>query len=138
MADPLVIHDDVALFLTTWYRAALAARPEPVCQGVSVDVAETDAARQLIITDLGGPDTSIVTAERDVNLSILAGTKENPKDANDLARIVHGLRTQIPAAAPGNPIAAVLASSGPFPVPESQPKARRLITVTFSVVVPQL
>ncbi|WP_022886361.1 hypothetical protein [Glaciibacter superstes] len=133
MADPLVIHADLDLFLVGWYRRALAARPEAVCRNVVVDIRESNAARQLIVRADGGVDTSIISAERDVGLSILAGTVENPKDANDLANIVHALRTQIPAVEPGNPVTAVLRSSGPLPVPESQEKARRYITLTLAV-----
>jgi hypothetical protein len=136
--DPLVAHDDLELFLVGWYRQALTARPETVCRGVVVDNKEptgtTFPAKLLVIRNDGGPDTSILTAERDVGLSVLAGTKENPKDANDLARIVHALRNQIPAVEPGNPVSAVLASNGPFPVAEAQPRARRYITLTLSVV----
>jgi len=138
VADPLVIQADLELFLTQWYRTALAARPEAVCRDVEVvnrepGPGEDFPERLLVIRDDGGPDTSVISAERDVGLSVLAGTKENPKDANDLARIVHALRTQIPAVAAGNPVAAVLASNGPFPVAESQPRARRYITVRFAI-----
>lgn len=134
MSDPLVAYDNLTLFLVNWYRARLAARLEPVCQGVRVSNIESDAPKQLIVTDLGGPDTSVLTGLRDVNLSVLAGTRENSKDADDLARIVHALRTQIPSVDPSNPVSAVIESAGPFPVIESQQKARRLITVTFAVV----
>lgn len=137
MAEPLVIQADLELFLCAWYRRALAARPEPVCQNVVVGNSEPEGEfpeRMLVIHDVSGFDTSIITAERDVNLSILAGTRENPKEANDLARIVHALRSQIPAVEPGNPVAAVVSSRGPMPVPEEQPRARRLVIVTFSVV----
>jgi hypothetical protein len=139
MADPLVIQADIELFLTQWYRNALAERPEAVCADVEVTNREPGPnvdpfpAKLLVIRDDGGPDTSIITAERNVGLSVLAGTKENPKDANDLARIVHALRNQIPAVIAGNPVAAVIASNGPFPVAESQPRARRYITVTFAI-----
>lgn len=138
MAEPLVIQADLELFLVGWYRRVLAARPEPVCQGVEVGNAEPAdgefPARMLVIHDVSGADTSFLTAHRDVYLSVLAGTQENPKDANDLARIVHALRSQIPAVEPGNPVAAVVSSRGPIPVPEEQPRARRLVVVTFSVV----
>jgi hypothetical protein len=133
VADPLVIHDDLELFLCAWYRNALAARPEDVCRDVVVSNTETNDPKQLIIQDNGGPDTSIISAERDVGLSILAGTVELPQDANDLARIVHALRTQIPAVEPGNPVSAVIASNGPYAVPENQPKARRYISLTLAV-----
>lgn len=138
MADPLVIHSNLELFLTTWYRAALEARPELVCRDVEVVNREPEPGKPfpeklLVISDFGGPDTSILTAERSVGLSVLAGTRENPKDAVDLALIVHALRTQIPAVEPGNPVTAVLAANGPYPVPENQPRARRYITLTLGV-----
>lgn len=144
MADPLVTHSDLELFLTGWYRAALAglAASHPVCAGVMVTNREpstgTFPAKLLVIRDDGGPDTSMLTADRSVGLSVLAGTKENPKDAIDLALIVHALRSQIPAVAPGNPVAAVVDSNGPYPVPESQPRSRRYMTFTLSVVATAL
>lgn len=138
MPDPAVVHDDLELFLTAWYRAALAARPEEVCQGVEIDNREPTGDnfpdRLLVIRDDGGPDTSILTGTRTVGLSVLAGDPENPKDAADLAAIVHALRTQIPSTDPDNPVAAVLGSLGPYRVPESQPRARRYMTFTLSVV----
>ena len=135
MADPTVIHSDLELFLTTWYAVALAARPESVCRGVEVGNSEPGGApfpkRLLVIRDDGGPDTSILTGTRNVGLSVLA---DNAKDAADLAAIVHALRVQIPSTAPGNPVAAVLGSLGPYRVPESQPRARRYMTLTLGVV----
>lgn len=137
MTDPLVIHDDLELFLTGWYRQALAARPEPVCAGVVVDRTEdtTDdpPARQLIIRDDGATDTSFLTAEASIGLTVLAGTRENPKDAKDLARIVHALASQIPSGDPANPIAALLSRTTPVLVPENQPRARAYIAATFAI-----
>lgn len=142
MADPLVAHADLEFFLTGWYRAALAARPEGVCRNVVVDNKEPSAApfpaRLLVIRDDSGPDTSFLTAERSVGLSVLAGSRMNPKDANDLARIVHALRSQIPSADPANPVAAVVDSNGPYPMEEAQDRARRYITLTLSVVASAL
>jgi hypothetical protein len=133
VADPLVVHADLARFLVAWYTTALAARPEAVCHDVVVGTRETNDPKQLIIRVDSGPDTSILTAERDVGLSVLAGTVELPQEAIELALIVHALRTQIPAVEPGNPVTAVIASNGPYPVPEEQPKARQYITLTLAV-----
>jgi hypothetical protein len=143
VADPLVVHADLEEFLCAWYREALAARPEDVCKDVEVDNSEplpgtAFPEKLLVIHDFGGADTSVISAERDVGLSVLAGTKENPYEANQLARIVHALRTQIPSVDPGNPVAAVLRSNGPYPVEESQQRARRYISLTLSVVGSQL
>lgn len=138
MHEPTVAHADLELFLTGWYRERLAARPEPVCRGVVVDNWEswTDEypRRLLLIRDDSGPTTSLLTAQRSVGLSVLAGSKENPQDANDLARIVHALRTEIPSTDPDNPVSAVLGAFGPHPVTETQPRARRYMTFTLSVV----
>ena len=145
MADPLIIEDDLGLFLTAWYRVALAARPEAYCENVVVDAKEPAGAfpdRLLVITDGGGAETSFLTSEHTVNLSILAGTKLAPQDANDLARMARALRSQIPAVGFAvtlggrpyrNPVTAVISSTGPFDVPEQQDRARRLVSVTFAV-----
>ncbi|QLD10893.1 hypothetical protein [Microbacterium oleivorans] len=138
MFEPAVIHTDLELFLTGWYRNALAARPEDVCRGVVVDNREQDGPdfpeRSLIIRDDGGPDTSLLTGRRTVGLSVLAGSPENPQDAADLALIVHALRTQIPSIDPDNPVSRVRGSLGPYRVPESQPRARRYMAFTLDVV----
>ncbi|MFF8187733.1 hypothetical protein ACF044_10795 [Microbacterium sp. NPDC016588] len=140
MHDPTVIHTDLELFLTRWYRARLSQRPEPVCRDVQVDTWESwkpggpYPRRLLLIRDDSGPTTSILTADRTVGLSVLAGSPENPKDAVDLAAIVHALRTEIPSTDPDNPVSAVRGAFGPHSVTETQPRARRYMTFTLSVV----
>lgn len=147
MAEPLVIDDDLIGYLIPWYHAVLAARPEAYCSDVEVANSEPDSetpfpARLLVINDAGGPETSFLTGERTVSMSILAGTKDHPQDANDLARMVRALRSQVPA--PGfetviggttyrNPVTAVVDSNGPFEVEEAQDRARRLLNITFAV-----
>jgi hypothetical protein len=133
VADPLIIHDDLELFLCSWYRARIAAQPEPVCQGVTVNRTEQGKPREVVIRDDGGPQTSFLTGERSVGVSILAGTVQNPKDAKDLARIVYALRSQIPSGDPANPVSAVLDSTSPVMVPESTEKARVYFTLTLAV-----
>jgi len=146
VAEPAVGYSDLELFLTAWYRDAIAARSEAFCQGVEVGSAEPVGTafpkRLVVINDDGGPVTSIATAESAVRLSVLAGTRANPKDAIDLARIVHGLASQVPAAGFAvtiagtqyrNPVTALLDSNRPLAVIESQDRARRLINVTFGL-----
>lgn len=133
--DPLIVHDDLELFLTSWYRSRIAARPEAVCQGVTVNRVEpsTLPAKMIVIRDDGGVETSILTGERSVGVSILAGTKANPKDAKDLAAIAYALRSQIASSDPSNPVAAVLDSTAPVMVPEAAEKARVYFTLTLAV-----
>ena len=153
MADPLVVNSDLELFLTAWYRAALsgsdaaavAARlgAEPgLLANVAVDNKEPAEPpfpdKLLVIRDDGGPETSAVTGERSVGLSVLAGTKLAPKRASDLIRVVLALTVLLPAPdvpgqSPRNPISAVLERNGPFAVDEAQDRARRFATVVFAV-----
>lgn len=134
MPDPLVIHTDLDAYLQAWYKAALAARTEPVCAGVEVVTQEpppgaTFPKKLLVVRDDGGPSLSIVTAERAVGLDVLAGSKTNPKDANDLIRIILAITPSL--AVPGTPVAAVPEVNGPFKVDEAQDRARRYGTATL-------
>lgn len=138
MADPAVVHQDIALFLVGWYRAWLGSRDEPFLQGFTVDIVEPAKEpfpnRLLVIRDDGGTDTSIVTNERSIGMTVLAGSKQNPHDANDAARLIHAARLLIPSPAPTNPVAAVLQSTTPVEVTEKQDRARRYMTLVLSVV----
>lgn len=131
-----VIHDDLELFLTSWYRGALAARPESYAQGVQVNRVERAPlpARLVVIRDDGGPVTSALTSERMVGVSVLAGTTLLPKDATDLARLCLALAPRIPSADPENPVAAVLGSTTPVLVFEAAERARAYFTLRLSVV----
>lgn len=138
--SPRVVPADVVLWLTGWMRAELAALTAtyPVCADVVVRDKEpadgTFPDKLVVINLVAAVDTSIITSETDFGVSTLAGTKENPKPADDLARIVHALMKDSAGMQPGNPIAAVLASNGPYAVPEDQARARRYSTYTLSTV----
>jgi hypothetical protein len=138
--DPLVAHGDLELFLTGWYRAALAERPEDVCRAAKVDKREPAPGDPfpdvlVVIRDDSGPELSIVTAERQVGISVIC---KRERDAVELAKVVHALRSQIAAVEPGNPVAVVTGSNGPYEVPEPQPRFRRYMTVTLVVVASPL
>lgn len=129
-----VIHADLELYLTSRFRAELAARGRA---DVVVANREQDTnVPQLIVRDNSGPSRSVVSAERDVSLSVLAGTKATPQPAMDLARLVTALAGTLAGLEPGNPIAHVPEDgvNGPFWVPEDAAYARTLTTVTFVVV----
>jgi hypothetical protein len=132
-----VVHADLLSFLIPWLTAELAKRPEAVCRDVSVRNVEPSGTtlprRMVVIRDDSGPTLSLVTAERTVGISVLAGTKETPKEAMDLALIVNALLSDAARVEPGNPVAAVESITGPFAVDEALPKARRYSTVTFIV-----
>lgn len=132
-----VQHADLTLFLTGWYRAWLAGRPEAIAAGVEVADQEPAVAsdvfpkKLLVIRDDSGPVTGLVTAERLVGISALCERKE---DAVALALLVQAGADGIPSADPANPVAAVLEKNGPYYVPEDQPRSRQYQTVLFGVV----
>lgn len=135
MSDPLVMFSDLELFLTGWFRARLAEWPDPVAHGVTVDRVEREPiqAPLLVVRDDGATDTSVLTADASLGFSILAGTREYPKPAKDLALIVHALLPQIPSGDPDNPFAALLTRTSPVLVAEEQPFARAYVAATFSI-----
>lgn len=134
-----IIHADLELFLTGWLRAQLALRPEPVCQGVNVNNKEPEPtvdwpAKLVVIRFDGSTSGEIILDSASVGVTVFAGTKSLPKDANDLARIVRALVSDCARIEPGNPVAAVTASSGPFAVADEGEKARRYMTFELAVV----
>lgn len=136
MAD--VIHADLELFLTGWLREALAARPEPVCAGVKVDNKEPLPtaqwpARLVVIRYDGSTQTSVVTDEASVGVTVFAGTQSLPKEANDLARIVRALIGGCAGRERDNPVADV-ETTGPVAVADSGVRARRYFTASMKVV----
>lgn len=130
-----VLPPDVAMFLTGFIRRELTLRAEPYCKSVYVSNKFAPASpprdRQVVVRDDGGPDTSVITSEPAVGVTILAKTEA---DANGLARLVKALVRDCAGMDPGNPVAAVIASSGPYEVPEESTSHRRYMTFTFSVV----
>lgn len=140
VADPLLVFDDLEMFLGAWFRIALAGRPEPECAGVDVvrvepaGDASTWPEKVLVIRDDGTTDDDLNTGDASIGFTVLAGTRENPKVAKDLARIVYALIATIPSGDPANPIAAVGTRNGPFLVDEAQKRARAYMTATLRVV----
>lgn len=129
-----VVHADLELYLTGRFREELADRGR--ANVVVANREQYTTAPQLIVRDNSGPTRSVVSAERDVSLSVLAGTKAAPQPAMDLARLVTALAGTFAGLEPGNPIAHVPEDgvNGPFWVPEDATYARTLTTVTFIVV----
>ena len=54
MPDPILVHDDLELYLTTRFRLLLAARPEPICNDVEVDRTHVMVKGHFVAE--GGPD----------------------------------------------------------------------------------
>ncbi len=146
MADPLVAHDDLDLFLTTWYRWWLSTLPAPhaaVVDGVVVDFQEPPVnempPKLLLVRTMDRTSTGLLTADALVNIGVLAGTFEAPKLATDLMRIVLAGLNQIPGTdlvpvgGLRNPVSALLDQNGPSPVEERHDRAHLLANATFGV-----
>lgn len=134
-----IIHDDLELWLTGWLRTQLAARPEAVCKGVTVDNKTPEPtgewpAKLVVVRYDGSSAEELHVDSAAVAATIYAGTKALPKDANDLARIVRALIGDSARVEPGNPVAAVTASNGPIPVDDEGEKAVRYLTFELAVV----
>lgn len=132
-----IIHEDLELWLTGWLRTQLAARPEPVCADVKVDnrVPAGMLPPKLVVVRYDGSSVEELHVDSaSVGVTVYAGTKALPKDANDLARIVRALIGDSARVEPGNPVAAVTASNGPIPVADEGPRAVRYLTFELAVV----
>ncbi|MDQ0735331.1 hypothetical protein [Arthrobacter agilis] len=128
-----VIHADLELWLTGYIRRELALRPEAYAAGVFVSDEFPSPAkpRTVVVRYDGGPDTSVVTAEAAVGVTILAANKQ---EAANLSRLVAAIIRDCARVEPGNPVAAVLGVNGPYKAPEESTQSRRYLTATLSVV----
>lgn len=134
-----ILHLDLELFLPAWYRDAFAARPEPYCEDVQFDRVEPDPAspdpfpsRLVVFRDDGGTIDPLITAEHSVGVSVLAGTKDDPTEAKQIAAMVLALAPRIPGVEPDNPVTAFRGGTGPYAVAEQQPRARQYLTLTLA------
>ena len=136
-----VIHSDLELWLTKFIRSELTNRSEPFTNGVFVSNSEwvkpptggTRPARQVIVRDDSGPKLSVVSKECQVGIRVLAGTKELPQEASDLARLLMALLEGAPSTAPDNPVAAITEANGPYPITEASTYACYYFTTTMIV-----
>lgn len=130
----MVIHSDLELFLTGFLRAELALRGH---SGVYVGntFPTTTKGEAVVVRDDSGPDTSVLTKEPSIGITVLAGSDISAgKAATDLALLVHAIMRTASRVEPGNPVAAVLTSNGPYKVPDESGQPRRYMTFTLSVV----
>lgn len=129
---------DLELFLTRYLRERAAARGDVVKVGnkESADLTVT-SSDQIVVRDDSGSRTGWTSFERSAGVSVLAGTRLNDFPANELARDVFAdLTDEAILTWPGSPIASIEwdGCNGPYAVPEQMDKARRYMTVAYSVV----
>lgn len=123
--------------LEMWFGALL--RAELAADGIDAEVGNKEPddlalprVRPLIVVrDDSGPRRDWTTFGRSVGFTIIAGTRQQDRPANDLARLVAAIVHDTALVdAPGSPIAAVVLDGclGPYAVPESLDVARRYLT----------
>lgn len=128
-----VIFSDLERFLTGFLRGELAARGETDVF-VSNAFPSPSRAKAVVVRDDSGPDTSVVTKAPTVGITVLAGDDPtHGAEATRLAQLVHAIMRGCARVEPGNPVAAVLASNGPYKVPEESKQPRRYMTFELSV-----
>ena len=130
---------DLELWLTGYVRSLAAT------EGVQVTVTNKEPATLalpltkplIVIRDDSGTRLSQVTFDRSIGWSVLAGSKQNDKPANDLARWLAGVLFDLDLPlVDGTPIASVdpTGCNGPYPVTEQLDVARRYLTAQYTVV----
>lgn len=129
---------DLELWLVGYVRACAAA------DGLNVEVGNKEPSKLtlpltrplIVIRDDSGARLSHVTFDRSIGGSVLAGSRQNDKPANDLARWLAGVLfdLDIPLV-DGTPIAAVVPDgcNGPYAVNEPLDVARRYLTAQYVV-----
>ncbi len=134
-----VMPPDMEMWVTGWLRAQLKA------DGLDVEVSNKEPAQLqaplsrplVVVRDDSGPRESVVTFSRALGVSVLAGTRQNDKPANDLARRVMAILCD-PAIieAAGSPIATIVGDgcNGPMAVTDALNVARRYSTVEYVAV----
>ncbi len=130
---------DLELWLTGYVRALASA------EGKTVTVSNKEPAALslplakplIVLRDDSGNRGSVVTYDRSIGASVLAGTKQNDQPAGDLGRwLVAVLTDDAIVTTPGSPIARVVfdGCNGPYAVTDDLDVARRYSTVQYIVV----
>ena len=132
-----VLFTDLELYLTGRIRAELSDIAAPITNNVFVSNQFPNPARSktVVVRDDSGPTTSAVTKEPTVGITVLAG--DDPTQAQqvtELANLVFMIVANCAGPEPGNPVAAVFDSNGPYKVTEESGQPRRYMTFTLSVV----
>lgn len=131
MPTPAVIFPDTELYLTTYLRTALAARPEAYASGVTVatTIPNPRGTRMIAVRRDGGTRQDVIRETARMSLRIFADTEQN---ANDLTRLVRALVGAC-AGATSSPVVAVRESGGPVRVED--PSGQHLRLVSFDLTV---
>lgn len=141
-----LLDPDIDRFLTGEIRArlaVLAGAEFPAARGhvsnrrwapPAANPAATPPAWQVIVRDDGINDIDLSLGDAGVGIVCLAGSQDNPGPAIRLGKIVKAIVKATPRVEAGNPVAAVLAFHGPYPVTEDSTYEQRYMTCSLGVV----
>lgn len=135
-----MVPPDMELWATAYLRDRLTAlghdvevsNKEPASLGAS-----SMTKPLIVVRDDSGAQTSAVTYDRSLGISVLSGTRQDDQEAGYLARLVMSIMADDSVAeADGSPVAAVELDGcrGPYSVAETQDLHRKYMTVEYSVV----
>lgn len=130
-----VLPPDIGLFLTKYLRTEFP--DADVVENEPADLELPLAKPLIVVRDDSGPRETVVTFNRTVGVSVMAGSPEYPTPAINLARQVAGvLFDDAIALVPGSPIASVdpAGCNGPYAVPEQLSVAKQYLTADYVTV----
>lgn len=133
-----VLPPDTELFLCTWLRS------EANRLNLNIEVGNQEPetltfplTRPLVIVrDDGGPQSSPITYERTIGLTVLGGSRRDAQATMDLARTMYALATSTQAClAEGSPLVAIDhgASQPPYRVADEADTTRAYMTIEATV-----
>ena len=124
MPLPAIAPPDIILWATGYFRAALAARTEPVATAafVSDEIPNPRRPVMVVIESDGGPRLDYVRSAVRLRFQVWGVTK---KDATDLALIVYALVAACPN---GAPVCGVSALAGPWRVADESGQPKMFLT----------
>jgi hypothetical protein len=138
----MILPPDMELFLTDYLRGVLADRGESV-RVTNVEPSFTGSNPVelplskpiIVIRDDSGPMREIVTFDRSIGVTVLAGSKADMQAANNLARLAFGVMTDRAIIdVEDSPIASIEDTNGPYAASDDLDVARRYFTVDYIVV----
>lgn len=132
-----VLFTDLELYLTGRIRQELAEIAAPITQNVFVSNQFPSPARPktVVVRDDSGPQTSIITKEPTIGITVLAGDDQTQgQQATELANLVFMIVADCAGTEPGNPVARVVNATGPYKVTEESGQPRRYMTFELAVV----
>lgn len=129
MPLPAIAPPDIILWATGYFRAALAARTEPVATAafVSDEIPNPRRPVMVVIESDGGPRLDYVRSAVRLRFQVWGATK---KDATDLALIVYAL---IAACPNGAPVCGVSALAGPWRVADESGQPKMFLTAELLI-----